>query len=314
MKKRTLALILALALLMTSLVYADMLDEQPVPDAEAQTEISDPEQLPPPASEDHAEESGEQPDSQTELETPDEPDANEPEASEEPEETEEPDQETPDVPEETEEPAFAAQVKVELKNDGLLYEGDTVTLVAVVENANADYTVRWEYYDVAASEEAKAEIWTALFTGKEYSFTLDKENALLTYRAVVNDLIVCEYRLPEVLERPAQDDPTSDEGETGDVEEPESPALNPDRAISIHIDGWNGEALHVGDEITLVAELTGYDNAVYTIQWQTSKDRETWTDVDGATEARYTMTVTKDNARDLWRVVVVITDLAETAA
>ena len=362
MKKKVLALFLGLALLMTVLVYAETPEEPPVTEPGTQTETSEPEQLPPTVNENGDGESGEQkaPETPEEPENPEAPvTPTEPEEPAQPEEPENPDNpetpvppmepeepaqpeepenpetpetpeepETPSDPQEPEEPVFTAKVRVELKPEGQLYVGDEVTLVAVVEDANAAYTVRWEYYDVEASEEAKEDVWAALAKGEEYTFTVDQENALLTYRAVVNDLIVCEYRLPTVLERPVQDDQenTGDgekdpEGEENDpsetepapdeepsVPEGDAPVLNPDRSISIQM-AWEGEALHYGDEITLTAVLNGYDNAVYTLQWQTSKDNETWADVEGATEASYTTVVTKENALDAWRVVVTVTGL-----
>lgn len=370
MKKKVLALFLSLALLMTVLVYAETPEEPSVTEPGTQTENSEPEQLPPTVNENGDGESGEQkaPETPEEPENPESPDGQD--APAQPEEPENPDNpetpvtptepeepavpgtpenpenpgmpgepvnpenpEDPEVPTEPEEPVFTARVKVELKPEGQLYVGDEVTLVAVVEDASAAYTVRWEYYDVEASEEAKEDVWAVLSTGEKYTFTVDQENALLTYRAVVNDLIVCEYRLPTVLERPVQDDQenTGDgekdpEGEENDpsetepapdeepsVSEGDAPVLNPDRSISIQM-AWEGEALHYGDEITLTAVLNGYDNAVYTLQWQTSKDNETWTDVEGAIGASYTTVVTKENALDAWRVAVTVTGLTAAEA
>ena len=42
---------------------------------------------------------------------------------------------------------FTASVKIELANTGDIYFGDEITLRAVVENATAAYTIRWESND-----------------------------------------------------------------------------------------------------------------------------------------------------------------------
>ena len=86
--------------------------------------------------------------------------------------------------------------------------------------------------------------------------------------------------------------------------------LDPNRSIDIYAD-WGGGELHFGDESVLIAVLHGYGNAVYTVQWQTSTDNESWVNVEGATDVRYTMTVTEENYLDYWRVAVIITDVVE---
>lgn len=60
--------------------------------------------------------------------------------------------------------------------------------------------------------------------------------------------------------------------------------------------------------MTLTAVLHGYDNATYTLQWQVSTDANTWTDIDGETEAATTVLVTEENYLNYWRVAVIITD------
>ena len=86
--------------------------------------------------------------------------------------------------------------------------------------------------------------------------------------------------------------------------------LNPDRYIEIYA-AWEGEHLLIGGEATLIAVLYGYDNVEYTLQWQVSPDDVTWSDVEGATDARYSLTVTDENYDDFWRVQVFITDVTD---
>lgn len=81
--------------------------------------------------------------------------------------------------------------------------------------------------------------------------------------------------------------------------------LAPDRSISIYA-YWNSRELQFGQQATLYAELEGYERANCTIQWQTSPDNATWTDVAGGTGEAFTTTVTEANYRDYWRVKVTI--------
>ena len=82
--------------------------------------------------------------------------------------------------------------------------------------------------------------------------------------------------------------------------------LNPERSIDVYA-AWEGEKLYLDSEATLIAVLHGYDNAVYTLQWQYSPDNVTWFDLEGAEEARCTLTVTEENYQYFWRIQATIT-------
>ena len=268
------------------------------------------------------------------------------------------------TPQPTPEP-FTAQVEIELENEGQLYFGDKVVLNAEVKQANAEYTVRWEYYNVDADIEHGEDPWVLAHKGEKYEFTVNEENARLTYRLVLNDeVFVKDYKLPTVIARPEEVIEPEEEGETIEPEETTEPketaeseettdpeetkeptevpnepddteesaqpeageestepeeteepetnledALDPNRSIVIRAE-WEGEELHFGDEVTLVAELSGYEGAVYELQWQMSVDEEEWTDVEGAIGDSYAMIVTEDNYQTFWRVIVTVTDIA----
>lgn len=87
-------------------------------------------------------------------------------------------------------------------------------------------------------------------------------------------------------------------------------ALNPDRYIDIYA-AWEGERLYFGEEATLIAVLHGYDNMIYTVQWQYSKDNAEWHDLEGADALRHTLVVTEDNYLNYWRIAVIISGVAE---
>ena len=86
--------------------------------------------------------------------------------------------------------------------------------------------------------------------------------------------------------------------------------LNPDRYIDVYA-YWDGDTLTFGDTVTLIAVCYGYDNAVYTLQWQRSTDDATWADISGANGDRFSFVVDEDNYDDYWRVTVIITDVTD---
>ena len=90
--------------------------------------------------------------------------------------------------------------------------------------------------------------------------------------------------------------------------------LDPKRKITVKAE-WDGEELYFGDTATLRATLSGYDNAVYTIRWQTSKDGPNWEyikdaegpDLKDAEGPELKVTVTEENYMNYWRALVVVT-------
>ena len=112
-----------------------------------------------------------------------------------------------------------------------------------------------------------------------------------------------EEPAPEVTEEPTEE--PAPEATEEPIEEPEA-ELNPDRDIKVTA-AWEGEELYFGDLVTLTAELIGYENAVYIVQWQTSEDGVNWTDVEGATELIYEFAVTEENCQNYWRLIVNVT-------
>ena len=126
-------------------------------------------------------------------ETPDVTEEPAPEATEEPapEVTEEPAPEATEesAPEATEEPApeateepefvFTGKVGVRMLNTGDIYLGDTVVLMAVVLDANAEYTISWEVCKDGLNWETIQE------NADHYTFVVTEENAGYAYRAVL---------------------------------------------------------------------------------------------------------------------------------
>lgn len=290
MKRKVFVLFLCVVVLMTALPVVAAMGEEisVIIEAPVETPAETPAEVP---VETPAEASAETP--AEEPAAPDEPPVEEP--VETPDETEDaPSVEEPgEAPELEEEPEFVfeATVRVKLENEGQVYYGDRVTLRAEVE-ANADYFVTWEYYNVDARPDENP--WVFLANSETYSFDVNAENSMLVYRAVVNGEIASDvFMLMNVKTRP--------EGE---------PVLNPDRSIAIRSE-WEGDELFFGDVITLIADLSGYDNVEYEIQWQMSTDGTQWVDIPGAKGATCALTVTEENYLNYWRVEVTVTGASE---
>ena len=71
-------------------------------------------------------------------------------------------------------------IRIRLLNQGQLYYGDSVTLVAVIENVDCEYNIVWQVLD--GSE------WKDVAHGAQYTFTLTEANANLQYRVVLTTI------------------------------------------------------------------------------------------------------------------------------
>ena len=81
--------------------------------------------------------------------------------------------------------------------------------------------------------------------------------------------------------------------------------LNADRSVSVYL-AYDGDYVTFGDRVTFYAVLSGYEDTVYALQWQSSHDNRSWSDISGANRAAYALTVTEENYTDYYRVAVTI--------
>lgn len=81
-------------------------------------------------------------------------------------------------------------------------------------------------------------------------------------------------------------------------------ATNPDRKISFYATWGEKEAPEIGDEITIHAELSGYEGLNFVIRWQVKYSaQEEWLDLD-VTGDSYTFIIDLQNLEWLFRVAV----------
>lgn len=81
----------------------------------------------------------------------------------------------------------------------------------------------------------------------------------------------------------------------------------PNRSIHIYA-MFDGDYLNIGDSVTLIAVLNGYEGLVYHYQWQVASAGG-WSDISGAQDSAYAFKLTEENASSQWRIVVTITDV-----
>ena len=66
-----------------------------------------------------------------------------------------------------------------------------------------------------------------------------------------------------------------------------------------------GDNLQYGDTVTVQATVQGLDNVPYLLQWQYN-DGAGWKDCQGATQASYSFTLSRENAAYQWRVMITV--------
>jgi len=78
-----------------------------------------------------------------------------------------------------EEAAPQGTVRILLMNEGPLYYGDEVHLLADVDNVEDEHTLTWQI-------KVDIDKWENVAVGRNYRFILTPENASLEYRVIVN--------------------------------------------------------------------------------------------------------------------------------
>ena len=87
-------------------------------------------------------------------------------------------------------------------------------------------------------------------------------------------------------------------------------ALDPNRSVKVTFDVPEG-GLNFGDTVKLKAEISGYDDVTYTLQWRWSTDNENWHEITGQTGNELLVEVTPDNYQYYWNVLVTVTGLKD---
>ena len=87
--------------------------------------------------------------------------------------------------------------------------------------------------------------------------------------------------------------------------------LPDDRKVDFAVT-WDEAEPTIGSVAHFSAILTGYDQLVYTLQWQCSQDGENWMDLENAADETMDMEITLDNYDYYWRVVVKVMNIQES--
>lgn len=104
---------------------------------------------------------------------------------------------------------------------------------------------------------------------------------------------------PEVTETPAAESTTA---APTDVPQPTAEPVV-ERSVEIRL--ITGNTVYAGDRVGLRAELIGYEQVSYSIQWQQwNKEKNAWEDIAGAVEEILWLDVTEDMNGNQYQVVV----------
>lgn len=115
-------------------------------------------------------------------------------------------------------------------------------------------------------------------------------------------------------EEPTEEDteePTDNDLEEGQNNEPgeEETSTEPEepqeRSAYITL-SWDTDNPHFGDIAHFELHMTGYENLSYTLQWQTSLDKEVWTDYTGATDPNLDIVLTEENDGVYFRLMIYV--------
>jgi hypothetical protein len=75
------------------------------------------------------------------------------------------------------------------------------------------------------------------------------------------------------------------------------------RAIKLTSDWPAGQPAYAGTLITMTAELIGFENVDYTLQWQYSVGDNEWVNEPGANGTTFTFELNETTVQYTWRVV-----------
>lgn len=129
---------------------------------------------------------------------------------------------------------FTANVSIQLRNTGDIFEGDTVRLDAMISGANMGYTAAWQSRELPTDAD-KDPAWNQIAAGETCALTMSQEAAKLEYRVLLTadngeTVSSAEYRLPapavktENVETAAETEETEESEESEETEEPEDAA------------------------------------------------------------------------------------------
>lgn len=98
----------------------------------------------------------------------------------------------------------------------------------------------------------------------------------------------------------AEPEPTLDEAVP--VATPEPPTIDVSK-LKVEISTTQGDAVMLGETITLSSVLTGFEGLTYRVQWQFN-DGSGWQDMPEATEGTYSFAADEKNVSYSWRLAV----------
>ena len=191
--------------------------------------------------------------------------------------------------------------------------GGTLTVELTEENNNSAYRFRMEdgnysdEYVLIAAAETTEETKETEEAAVEEAEEAETENTEVAEETEAEEGEAEETETAEDAE--AVDTETAEETENEEAEETEEPE---ERKVSFSY-FWDDEEPSIGSIVHMKAEVIGYEDIDYTLQWQYSEDPETfgWTDYPGANGETFDLQITEENNNFFWRVSVFLDEKVE---
>ncbi len=231
----------------------------------------------------------------------------------EPEQAEEPDSEEGEAEGAAEEPAAEEPPAEEAEAEEPPAEEPADEEAAAEEAAEQPEAEESESEEAAAEESEAEESESEEAAAEEPADEEPVTGKSLDEEAELEELTDEEPELEELAdEEPELEELADEEAELEELTEEERrillkeeiDATNPDRKISFYATWGEKEAPEIGDEITIHAELSGYEGLNFVIRWQVKYSaQEEWRDLD-VTGDSYTFIIDLQNLEWLFRVAV----------
>ena len=106
-------------------------------------------------------------------------------------------------------------------------------------------------------------------------------------------------------EEPADELPETEPENPEETENRPESEIKPERHITVDVT-WDVPEPVIGDTAHFIANLEGYDELNYTVQWQYSPDDNIWYDIPNETKTTMDVVVTEENNTVYWRILVFV--------
>lgn len=102
----------------------------------------------------------------------------------------------------------------------------------------------------------------------------------------------------------ASDENVYDDVQSIELNEDTTAEVSIPRSVRVRSSLEGMSSVEIGTEVTLSAELIGFDNTVIDLQWQYTEDGEVWCDLENEKDITYKYLIDEENYLNQYRVLV----------